>query len=437
MRAAAAAVVKIFIKMKKKTLLPIYDSNSGQYFLELKPGQFRKLSGSDLRLHLRRNGLSDEKSIGTLNEVENALAVSQIDRAVDYSGPLAGHNAGTFDTSDGRKILVTQSPRLPIPKRGKWPFMRKFFSELLGEEEQWAYAWLSVAFKSLAKGDMRPGQLLALAGDAGCGKSLFQCIVTEMLGGSMAKPYRYMIGDTSFNGDLARASHWCIEDEHGSTDIRMRRKFGTSIKDVCANLNLSIHNKGAQAITLPTFRRITLSVNRENENLQIIPPLDASLVDKIILLLCGHAEVGGDRDKIWRSVTEELPAFVWFLLHEFTIPKALRCPRYGVIAYQNSELAQILTSVAPENRLLSLMDEILFADETKRIAEAPVKGTTEQIEKWLRQSAFNFAVEKLLYFSTACGVYLQRLSVKNPNRVKMEREGSRTVWRIFAPSAQT
>lgn len=420
--------------MNKRSIpVPYFDQQTGQYWLALHSEKFMRLSTSEIRLHLRRSGLSDEKSIGELNEVENAIALSHIERAVDYSGPLAGHNAGTFETSDGRKILVTNSPRLLSPKRGKFPTLKKFFAELLGGEADYLFAWTAVAFTSLARGDMRPGQMLALAGEAGCGKSLCQQIITEILGGRVGKPYRYMVGDTSFNGDLARCEHWCIEDEHGSTDIRTRRKFGTSIKDVCANLNLSVHDKGRQAITLPTWRRLTLSVNRENENLQIIPPLDASLADKITLLLCGFANVDSDRTRFWNAIKTELPAFLWWLMNEFEIPKSERCPRFGVKSFHNEELLAVLTDMSPEHRLLSLIDEVHFAHIKDKKECAPIAGSTEQIERTLRQSAFCFAVEKLLYFSSACGVYLQRLEKQCADRVTATRKNGKAYWQIKAP----
>lgn len=409
-----------------------FNGSLGAYLMRV-GASFMQLDKREIELHLRVSGLSKDAFVGSLNELEQAFYIAQTERCVDYSGALAGHNAGTFETGDGRRILVTKSPRLTSPKRGKWPSLEKFFESLLGGEQDYFFAWAKSGFESLAKGDFRPGQMLALAGEAGCGKSLCQLLVTEIFGGRVAKPYKYMTGATAFNGDLAKAEHWCIEDEHGSTDIRIRRQFGTAIKDVCANLNLSVHDKGKQAITLPTFRRITLSVNSESENLQIIPPLDSSLSDKIMLLRCNQAEVGNDRAATWKRFMSELPAFVWFLLNEFEIPKSLRSNRYGVVAYQNRELADELTAMSPEHRMLNLIDEVFFTMENRRDWTADVKGSTEQIERWLRGSQFGSAVDKLLYFSTACGVYLARLEKQCPKRVTSSRKNGKVAWTVMKP----
>lgn len=418
--------------MKQKTPDLYFNGTLGAYLMRVGE-QFMQMDKREIELHLRVAGLSKDSFVGPLNELERAFYVAQCERAVDYSGPLAGHPAGTFTTGDGRKILVTVSPRLPSPKRGKWNHLSKFFETLVPNETDYLYGWMKCAFESLAKGDFRPGQMLALAGEAGCGKSLCQLLITELLGGRVAKPFKFMIGAEKFNADLAASEHWQIEDEHGSTDTRVRRQFGTAIKDVCANLNMQIRGMFKQGITLPTYRRITLSVNHESENLQIIPPLDASLTDKIVLLKCAVAETDSDRKRGWKTLTSELPAFAWFLMNEFDIPKSHRDVRYGMKAYQNPELLEELSAQSPEHRLLNLLDEVFFTSENRREWTSDCAGTTEQIERWLRQSHFGSAVDKLLYFSSACGVYLQRLEKKHPERVTAKRSGGKTRWRISPP----
>src|SRR5204862_7823749 len=90
------------------------------------------------------------------------------------------------------------------------------------DQLSYGFAWLKVAYEALRAGVWRPGPALALAGPRNCGKSLLQQLITLILGGRSAKPYRYMRGGTEFNADLFGAEHLCIEDEHCSTDIRSR-----------------------------------------------------------------------------------------------------------------------------------------------------------------------------------------------------------------------
>ncbi len=407
----------------------LYFDRTGDYWLEVRPGNFLPLTSKDCKLHLRVAGLSKEEFVGPLNQLERAFYVAQLERSLDYSGPLAGHPVGPFTTTDGRRVLVTSGPRFIAAKEGDTEHLNRLCAELLGTEQtEFLFCWLKCARDSMLRQDFRPGQLLALAGPSGCGKSLLQAIIGEWLGGRTAKPYRYMIGETAFNGDLAGAEHWCIEDENSSTDIRQRRKFGASIKEAVVNKEISVHAKGRQAVTLPTFRRTTLSVNDEPENLSILPPLDASLADKLMLFRCERANIGADRLATWAQLTGELPALA-FELDRFKIRKELKDSRYGVKAFHNPELVECLTSLSPEQRLLNLIDDVVFEKEE----DLPFVGSTEQLEKALRSSQFSFSVDKLLNYSSACGVYLGRLAARLPGRFSKEKKRSGAVWRILPP----
>jgi hypothetical protein len=45
-----------------------------------------------------------------------------------------------------------------------------------------------------------------------------------------------------------------------------------------------MHAKHREALTLDPIWRMTISLNEEPESLQVLPPLDESLEDKIIIL---------------------------------------------------------------------------------------------------------------------------------------------------------
>lgn len=425
---------------------PILYFDDGHYWLCLPSGRFLCLRTNEARLHLRDAGLFAGEPLEKerLNGLERALLTSMQDCAVDYAGPLAGHRRGPFLTSSGLRVLVTSEAAAcvwQVPKSTKdFPRLRKFLSQLFGSEQlPYVLAWLKYAGNSLRLGDFRPGQVLALAGPSGCGKSLFQCLITEFLGGRSARPYRYMVGLTAFNSELAAAEHLVIEDEHASTDIRARRHFGASLKDFTVNSEMSIHAKGREARALRTFKRVSLSVNHEPENLMILPPLDESLIDKIMLLRCWPATIGEDRLEVWSSLSSELPALRAHL-YRWRVPRSMKEPRFGVVSYHNPELLSLLADISPETRLCNLIDQVLTtSDFCERVADGKEvyigkwSGSAEALEVRLLSSQFNFAVQKLLYFTSACGVYLARLAARYPERFSSEKRAGKTVWTIKAP----
>jgi hypothetical protein len=419
-----------------------FDERTGNYQLEYKTCFFG-VTGEQLKHHLALNGLHVRKEDDNgLKDGDRALTICRLERRVQYAGALAGHPVGIYRTRAGTLALVTTEAR-PVPARaGDCEVLETFLTQLLVNQAEYALYWLKVARQTMIDRSFRPGQMLTLAGPPSCGKSLFQDLITSFLGGRSARPYRYMLGLTQFNADLAAAEHLVIADEPSSSmDIRARRSFGEALKDLAVNSEISIHAKGKNAeLPVPTFRRISMSVNSEPENLAKLPPMDESILDKIVLLKCSPAQVDADRKKAWETLTSQLPALAWNL-EKMRIPKPKLCPRFGFLAYQNPELFEVVSEISPETRLLNLINSVLFSQlpgespshwRKRQEDEPEFKGQAIELERRLRASSFSFAVEKLLSFPGACGTYLARLASKFPTRFSKARSRGENLWTIKA-----
>ena len=420
-------------------LVSYYDVARKNYYITNRTGDFIEVTETALRRHLRASGINPECERGRLvSELDEALNNFQLDCAVAYAGPLAGCVKGIHE-SCGTRILITSSPRLIEPAPGEFPMLAKLldnlFTDEITDQQPYVLAWLKIAIAALRAGVIRPGQVLAMAGPANCGKSLLQNVITLLLGGRAAKPFRYMSGQTPFNSDLFAAEHLMIEDESASTDIRIRRELGARIKDLTVNEVQSCHAKGRPALSLRPFWRLSISLNDEPENLMILPPLDESLADKMHLLkvhkrempMRTHTQEG--RAAFWAAITGELPAFVHHLLN-WEIPESIRCDRFGVKAFHHPALLASLDDLAPETRLLSLIDAVLFAGP----ANGAVELTADALQSKLVNSDMSYEARRLLSWNTACGVYLRRLANKHPDRLTQRREHTSRVWLIRGAS---
>jgi hypothetical protein len=428
-------------KPKGENTLPaielFFDARGGGYLYRIN-SRFVSLGASDVRMHLRVLGFSSIEWKDGLREIDWPLYLAQTEHLVDYAGALAGHRVGLFQSTSGRAFLVTDEAGPvweKIPEHFKRPaWFLRFVETLLPDDQALFFChWLRIALESMRHGDFRPGQVVVLAGPSQSGKSLLQSIVTEVLGGRSANPFRYMMTESQFNYDLAGAEHWQIEDPPSSTDIRTRRLFGAKLKECTVNRDFSIHQKGKDALLLPVFRRVTISVNDEPENLAVIPPLDASIVDKLFLFRCSLVDVGEDRKTIWDTVLAEVPSIRWHLLRNLpALPKELKDARFGVRAWQHPFLLSELSDLSAESRLLGLIDQIIFEDGEFEIWT----GKALQLEQVLRKSAFGFDVEKLLRYSSACGVYLSRLAKSNPERISRHATKGRVSWTLKPPAIE-
>lgn len=395
-----------------------YDQARKTYWTRNARGEWHELNSSSLRLVLRSHGYRTDQWADGLTWLEHKILEITHQFGVHYAGAVAGYPPGLHEIA-GQTVLVTRGPKLVEPKKGKSPLIRDLFKQLLGGQWKYLYGWLKAARSAMLAGNpWRPGQLLAIAGPPGSGKSLVQNLITEILGGRAAKPYRYMTERTNFNGDLIGAEHLVIEDEVSSKDHRTRQAFGASIKSFCVNRTQSAHKKTIDASTLTPFWRLSITLNDESESLMVLPPITSDLADKIILLRARPATMPYAANDTagyyayWRNLLAELPAFLW-QLDRWEIPENLVDVRYGVKTWQNPELLDALNSLAPEEQLWEMM-----ADNNELFGEADVwEGNAAQLKTCLVKTHGQADVSQLLSSPAKTGIYLSRLAARKPEHV--------------------
>ena len=416
--------------------LDIYYEN-GKGFVVGNDNEYIAITNSELKIHLRTLGFSGARAL-PISQLDRAVHDIQFTKCVAYVGPLAGKKPG-LHTICGRRVLVTGAPRIIEPDAScPWPLLKELVEEMIGASDRnqlpYFFGWLKHAYSTLAAGHPSQGQALALAGPRDCGKSLWQQIIREVLGGREANPYAYMTGRTDFNRDLFAAEVLSFGDEVASTDYRNRVKFGGLIKQFVVNTSQRCHGKGREAVVLEPFWRVVMSLNDEATSLDVLPPLsNDSLTDKIMLLRTrrpalfdGPVWQSRTRPENWAQIMQELPGFIGFLT-EFQIPRELRDTRLGIKAYQNPDLMALIGAESPERRLLELIDTgRLYIKETVRHEGAESgfviirwRGTAAELEARLQEHyATKYFASKLLYYTSACGHLLGALARDHPNRVK-------------------
>lgn len=425
---------------------------------------------SSTRLYWRRNSRDafisvDEKSVsralvvelglsrhsdGGGSEVEQALNRIQKQSDVAYAGPLAGYPEGIHQDGQ-RRLLITSGPTLINPAPGPWPLLEALFLRMFvadgTDQRPFVFGWLKTAVESLQRGVRRPGQVLVLAGPVGSGKSLFQHLVTEMLGGRSERAYTYFSSETGFNGELFHSEHLILEDELSSRDMRSRRRFGQALKAAVANTVQRCRRMRCEGVGLQPFWRITLSLNDSPEDLLVLPPLDDGIRDKVILIMVNPGppprpiKCAEDRAALWSELKAELPAFLAHL-ETWSIPEEIQSERYGVAQFHHPRILVALRELASEFRFLEIIDGVLFRslvddfdpNEIEATGEA-WQGSAMDLERKLRASDFEREIDNLLSFANASGTFLRRLAQEYPNRIRHVTIRGRRFWRIEPPSA--
>ena len=423
------------VEVEHRIQIPIwFFPQNEKYYVENELQEYVPYTKTTLKLILKSFGLRGRAHDDELlSPIDSLIADVSYTKSVAYAGRLAGIRRGCYQMN-GKRVLVTADPTIIEGKKGQTPLIESVVKQLfqIGEVDQRPriYGWLKMARKAMLEGFPMPGQALVLAGPRNAGKNLFQDIITEMLGGRAEKPYRYMVGRSEFNGDLFGAEHLCIADEVPFYDMPSRRVFGSKIKDICVNSLQSCHGKHKEALTLFPLWRLSISVNDEAENLVMLPPLEESIEDKIMLLKVRRAIMPMPSDspqhrmEFWDAVRAEIPSFIHFV-ENYEIPEELKESRFGIQAFQHPELVEVLKEMTHENRLMELMQIIVIPEN------GVWKGTLEQLEtQLLEDSTYKRQLEKLLYYPTALMTYMRRLQKSMPERVKAVKSNGKRGWEL-------
>ena len=302
---------------------------------------------------------------------------------VSWCRPLGGKRAGVY-LMNGRRILVTESPKLIKPQPGEWPTIRAFLTDafdydpiadlnqkkkaaMAKQQQNVVLAWLAGAVKGqyLDGGEFSPSPALVLCGKRRAGKGCFQHLVTELLGGRFANPFGAMSGKTGNNGDLAGAEHWMVEDEQDSARNVDRMEIKAAIKKACVNRATAFNPKHRDAETLPSYRRLTISLNDDEESLRVLPDLSDNFSDKIILthFLPVPGLGAATHHCWWNSIVSELPAFLDYLLFKHVIENADEA--YGLLPYHDPEISGLIAGQSKESAVDSLIEHYVLSGLTR------------------------------------------------------------------------
>jgi hypothetical protein len=424
-----------------------YEKNSKEYLLRNKRKSWMALSETQFKKELGHRGMClKAKAFEHISEADEFIINLRDTRDIDYAGPLAGYESGFYNIN-GSRILVTSSPTIIKPEYGEWKTIESLIKGLLNDENRnqipYLFSWLKTAYESISTKKLRPGQALAFCGPANSGKSLLQTIITEIIGGRAEKPYRYMTGTTEFNGSLFHAEHLMIEDDPAGTDLRVRRAFGSQIKQITATEIQRCRSLYREALILTPFWRLTISINDEPENLMVLPPIDDSIEDKIIIFktysndMPMFSESNEERILFLKQLKSEIPAFLYYLSN-WKIPEELRLPkkeaaRYGFKKFHHPDVLREIDALSPEYRLLNIIDKEIFGFEIP----FTWTGTAEDLEvKLTSQGDMQHESRKLLSWGNAAGTYLARLSKKYPDRFVQKRTNSSRTWIIEPPQPE-
>lgn len=399
----------------------------------------------NLRKRLRlKLGLDGTQHQGAMSEVDIEIERIMNEQYVDVALALAGYNSGLY-TVLGKRILVVESPKPLLPVEGDHTRFLSRMRRMFGQEQTELFCgWLKFAlgdyYEFLAQQTGRNvGMALVVSGSSGLGKTFLVDLLAECFGGRRAQPAQYAKGGTGFNNDLIAKELQVLDDDGLGDSYKERKEMGDLMKRIVAVRDQRCHPKGKDAIMVRVFWRLIYCLNDEAENLQVLPPLERGVQDKLMMLkatgaLLDEAEEHRPRQENWLMLLEEVTWFIRWVIDEFEPDQTLLDARFGMKAWHHPDLVEGVDSFAPEFRLLDMIGMRVEAFDK----HGEWTGTARELEVLLKMDGTVTTREacELLRSPGSIGKYLGKLSAKRPEAVQRLKKDSQLKvyrWRVVRP----
>lgn len=383
-------------------------------------------------------GLSGERMDGqTHSEVEAALHVVDQTRRLDGAAPFVYKPAGMMEFM-GKRVLNTArvAPMAPSDEVGlEWgesfPWVGEFLQAFFDPWEQLEFflAWTRRFWQSARDGRLRQGQTIFIAGETGRGKTLLSNKILSRIMGGHADASKFLLGDTGFNRELFHVGLWAIDDATPGDSVAEHKKFSSLLKKMAANRSFEFHAKFRDPVMIEWAGRVVVTGNLDAESLRILPDLDTSILDKLMLFVCHGAKRRFPAEEEMDQIMErELPHFLaWLDAWEAPAHVLDEDPRYGVISYHHP----LLRDAAGESTGAAMLSDIL-GSFLKARGSSFTGNATELMQELMLDDTLRPILGR--HSPQWVGVQLGKLESKDGSGVSSKRSGGKKVWIVESGS---
>ncbi len=399
-------------------------------------GVWRLFKRQDITLHMRVvHGINDERAKGaSASQMDEVLNQIQQAKNVDGAAPFIYRREDAVLFSNKRYLNISRCrPLIASEESQPWgvsfPYIAALLDGYFDPPEQLPYflSWLAYAYQNAMEGRPRNGQAVFLAGDVNQGKTLVSNVLAgDVLGGHMDAS-DYLLGESKFNKELFEVGLWTVDDTVPSSDPRRQQLYSAMLKKIPANYSFQYQPKFRDQFMLPWAGRVIITCNADPESIRILPDVEMSLLDKVMLFKIATEE----RDFVDAAarIRAELPFFARFL-QDYAIPaECVGDARFGVKCYHHTELieeARQSGKTAGFAELLEIFRCSIFRNSSE---EEWIGNATELKQAMLNDDAIRPLVDP--YSVEQIGRLLGKLaSQQYPGLSRPPRHGYSRLWRI-------
>jgi len=317
-----------------------------QYFVRMDNDTFLAANKEEATLDLRaRSGLDNRRGRNeNLSEVERALFQIHNEKRVEAAVPFVFIKENIVNLSNKRYFNTSTVATLaPADGEGEWgegfPTIADWAEKMFGEEQlEYELAWLGWAYRNASEGNPSSGHAQFLVGPPNCGKTLWNTQILGNLFGGHIKASEYLCSKTDFNDYLFEFGMLTVDDEAPTANAQARVAFTSKIKEFVANDEFSVNGKFKKPGRVRWRGRISVTLNQDATSLQLLPDLEMSVRDKLMIFKCRKFK--DFFPGFTATISKELPYFARYLSNS-SVPDELRENRFGVKSYLNKDIEAI------------------------------------------------------------------------------------------------
>jgi hypothetical protein len=330
------------------------------YFIEDGSGGYFNDGKEDVLLDLQcRHALAARPGRHeNVSESRRAMHMINTSKRVEAGIPFA-FTKSKIVVHEGQRYFNTArvKPLQPADGKLKWgeefPTIAEWMEKMLGETQlKYEQAWLAYAYQNAVAGKPKRGHAHFLCGPPNCGKTLYNTVILGKLFGGGIKASEYLCGKNDWTDYLFEYGMWLVDDEAPTESTAMHTAFTGKLKEHVANDTFLITGKYKKSGRAFWRGRISITLNDDPVSMRILPDLDMSIKDKLMIFQCSDAfKFAPDTKSI---VEAELPYFARWLF-DYKVPEKMTEVRFGVKAYINP----VLEAMAHSDSRYSHISELL------------------------------------------------------------------------------
>ena len=319
----------------------------------------------DFVTRLRLAGFSNKprKKGDPASEIDEVLIYVQDERRIHGAAPFLFNFNETVNVSSKRYINTHAHVRVLAPAEDpdpdEWPTLYEWWNEWMDDPKSvhFILSWLQRFYLSALEGDVRAGHSVIIAGDADFGKSLFSTHILPKVfsGGADAGPF--LMGKENFNRELAESAVWYVDDNASAASMAEHRRFSEMVKKLTASPKMTVRAMYREPVDIERRGRVVVTTNTDADSLAVLPNLDGTILDKLMILKMSSNYKPWFRGKTHRQIEEtidkELPHALKWLESEYKPPAPVTdgaSGRFGINTYHHPDIISMAKDLSAEQR---------------------------------------------------------------------------------------